>query len=97
MSDERGTRQRSQLPGAWTLTRDVLSFIGGWVLIFMEVQRPDLRESVLILASGIVGFPAAAVGAQTVVDALAARRTGTGGSSSSPPEEVASSSPGSPL
>jgi hypothetical protein len=73
----------------WTLTRDVLSFLGGWTLIFMEVQRPELRESVLVLAAGIVGVPAAAVGAQSIADAITARRTGTGGSSSSPPEPAA--------
>jgi hypothetical protein len=77
------------------LIRDVLSFLGGWALIFMEVQRTELRESVLILAAGIVGVPSAAVGAQALVDALAARRTGTGESSSSPQAGAASPSAGS--
>lgn len=85
---ERGQQQAYRLPGWWTLFRDVTSFLGGWALIFMEVQRPELRESVLILAAGIVGVPVAAVGAQTVAEALNTRRSGTGGSSSSPPEEV---------
>lgn len=89
---ERETRQPSQLPGAWTLLRDILSFLGGWALIFMEVQRTELRESVLILAAGIVGAPAGFVGLQSVADAIAARRGGTGGSSSSPPEVAPSPS-----
>jgi hypothetical protein len=91
---ERGMEQPTpRLPGWWTLARDIGSFLGGWALIFSEVQRPDLRESVLVLAAGIVGVPAAAVGAQTVVEALATRRNGTGGSSSSPPEAQPEPSP----
>lgn len=85
---ERNPQHR--LPGWWTLARDIASFLGGWALIFQEVQRDTLRESVLVLAAGIVGVPTAAVGAQTVVDAIAARRNGTGSSSSSPPEAAPS-------
>jgi hypothetical protein len=72
------------------------TFLGGWALIFTEVQRLDLRESVLVLAAGIVGVPAAEVGRQTVADVLAARRSGTASSSSSPPEEAQPQLPSSP-
>lgn len=95
MSERGSDRQSPRLPGVWTLIRDVLSFLGGWTLIFMEVQRSDLRESVLVLAAGIVGVPAAAVGAQSIADAIT-RRNGTAESSSSPQVEAGSSSAGTP-
>jgi hypothetical protein len=61
----------------------------------MEVQRADLRESVLVLAAGVVGVPAAAIGVQSVTEAIAARRTGTDGSSSQPQQEAPSPPSGS--
>lgn len=93
MSRRDGTQAAVKLPGWWTLARDIGSFLGGWALIFTEVQRVELRESVLVLAAGIVGFPAGAVGVQAVKEAIAIRRDGTDDSSSSPPEVV----PQSPL
>ena len=90
------TRRPPGLPRWWTLTRDIGTFLGGWALIFTEVQRLDLRESVLVLAAGIVGIPAAEVGRQTVADVLAARRSGTESSSSLPPAEAQSQSPSQP-
>lgn len=90
MSSEQHPRR--VLPTWWTLGRDVVSFLGGWTLTFLEVQRPEIRESVLVFAATVVGVPAGAVGVQAVTDALAARRSGTGGSSSQPPEPAASAS-----
>lgn len=84
----RGKTKPGQLPSAWTLLRDVLSFLGGWVLIFMEVSRPEVRESVLILAASLVTVPGIGVGAVSLVEA--ARRDGTGSRPSQPPVEVPS-------
>jgi hypothetical protein len=93
---ERGMSQPTpRLPGWWTLVRDIASFIGGWALVFTEVQRPEIRESVLVFAASVVGVPIAVVGAQTVVEAVT-RRNGTGGSSSSPPAAASEPSPSSP-
>lgn len=80
----------TKLPGAWTLTRDILSFLGGWALIFMEVMRPEVREAVLLLGGSLVGVPGLAVGAASVAEAITQRRNGTGGSSQ-PRAEVPSS------
>lgn len=66
----------------WTLVRDVGSWIGGWVLVFMEVQRTEIRESVLAFCGSLLVVPGAAVGATAIVEALAGRRSGTGGSPS---------------
>jgi hypothetical protein len=65
-------------------------------MAFYEVQRPEIRESVLVFAAGVVGVPAAFIGLQTVADVVAARRNGTGDSSSLPPEPAASPSGQSP-
>ena len=48
---ERATQTPSPplLPGWWTLTRDVLTFLGGWAMIFLEIRRPEIRDSVLVL------------------------------------------------
>lgn len=88
MSD-RATNQ-SRLPGLWTLVRDILTFCGGWTIIFFEVQRPELRESVLVLGGAVIGVPGLAVGASSVAEAF--RRSGTGGSQSPPVQEVESPS-----
>lgn len=87
MSD-RATRER-RFPGWWTLARDILSFTGGWALIFSEAQRPEVRESVMVFAGVIIGVPGLAVGATSLAEAL--RRGGTGEPSLPQPE-----SPGSP-
>jgi hypothetical protein len=87
---DRATQDR-RLPGWWTLTRDILSFVGGWALIFSEAHRPDVRESVMVFAGVIIGVPGLAVGFTSLADAL--RRGGTGDSSSpSAPSPSASSS-----
>lgn len=87
---ERHSVQPKQLPPWWVLLRDVLAFLGGWALIFHEVARPEVRESVLVLAAGVVGLPIAAVGAQTVAEAVTAHRNGTAGSLPSPQAEAPS-------
>ena len=76
----------------WVLARDILTFFGGWTLIFMEVLRPEVRESVLLLGGTAIGVPGLAVGFSTVAEALAARRGGTGGSTSQPAAEAPSRS-----
>lgn len=88
MSD-RATRER-KLPGWWTLARDILSFAGGWWLIFTEAQRPEIREFVMMFAGVVIGIPGLAVGASTVLETL--RRGGTGESPSPPAEPPASPS-----
>lgn len=85
-----------RLPGLWVLIRDVLSFLGGWALIFMELQRAEARESVLLFLGGVVGLPVAAVGLSSVVEAISTRRGGTGTSSSPSPEEAPSERQPSP-
>lgn len=76
----------------WTLVRDVLSFFGGWTLIFLEVSRPEVRESVLILAGAVIGVPGLAVGASSIAEAVRSR-VGTGSSPSAQAESASSSSP----
>ena len=63
------------------MTRDILSFLGGWSIIFVEVQRADIRESVLLFAGAIIGVPGLFVGAASVAEAIG-RRDGTDDSSS---------------
>lgn len=87
MSARTGTR-RPRLPGWWTLTRDIGSFLGGWAVIFSEVQRAEIRESVLLFAGAVIGVPGMAVGFTSVVEALERRRDGTGGSSPSQVESA---------
>jgi len=88
---ERETQQPGRLPGVWTLLRDVLTFFGGWTLIFLEVARPEVRESVLLLGGSAIAVPGAIAGGATVVAAVT-RRAGTGGSPSSSPDPARSSS-----
>ena len=88
MSERATPPASSQLPGVWTLIRDILSFVGGWAVIFMEVSRPEIRESVLVLAGSIVGIPGLAVGGQAIAAAI--RRNGTGGSPQQPVEQASS-------
>jgi len=92
VSDVQQPQQPPRLPGAWTLTRDILSFLGGWALIFMEVTRPEVREAVLLLGGSLVGVPGLAVGAASVAGALTQRRNGTPGSSQQPAEVPSSPS-----
>lgn len=89
---ERATQQQPRLPGLWTLVRDVLSFFGGWTLIFLEVSRPEVRESVLILAGAVIGVPGLAVGASSIAEAVRSR-AGTGSSPSPQVESASSPSP----
>lgn len=79
-----------QLPGAWTWLRDVLSFLGGWTLIFLEVQRPEIRDSVLAFGGAVIGVPGLAVGFTRALDAYIAHRSGTGGQPSQQVDSVAS-------
>jgi hypothetical protein len=66
-----------RLPRPWVLIRDIGSFLGGWALIFMEVSRPEIRESVLVFAGLVIGVPGLAVGKTTIVEAITRRRSGT--------------------
>lgn len=92
MSDRASDQQHPPfLPGLWTLLRDVLTFFGGWIIVFMEVSRPEVRESVLVLAGSVIGVPGLAVGASSVAEAIR-RRTGTGGSPSGPVDSPSSPS-----
>lgn len=81
--------QRPRLPGWWTLTRDIATFIGGWGLIFLEVQRADIRESVMIFAGTCIGVPGLSVGIASVVEAYK-RQRGIDTSPSSPHSSVSS-------
>lgn len=85
-------QQPPRLPGVWTLLRDVLSFIGGWTLIFMEVRHPEVRDSVLAFAGTIIATPGLAVGAAALTEAIIRRRSGTDEPPSQPAERVASPS-----
>lgn len=76
-------------PSRWTLARDVISFVAGWVLTFMEVYRPEVRESVLLFAGSLIVVPGASAG---ITSASRAIRNGTGGSHSEPQPPVSSSS-----
>lgn len=86
------TSKAPRLPGPWVLVRDILSFLGGWTLIFMEVSRPEIRESVLVLAGSVIGVPGLAVGATSIAEALARRRNGIDELSSQPADSASSSS-----
>lgn len=81
-------RQPSRWPGFWTIARDVLTFFGGWTLIFSEVRHPEVRAIVLLVGGAAIGIPGFAVGAASILDAIARRQTGTGGSPSEPPPRV---------
>ena len=83
-------RSTTQLPGAWTLVRDIATFLGGWAMIFMEISRPEVRESVLLLAGTFIGIPGFGVAFTSIADAV--RRGGTGGSQSQPAEPAGSPS-----
>ena len=72
------------------MLRDVLSFVGGWTLIFLEAQRPEVREAVLLVGGAAIGIPGFAVAATSILEAMVTRRVGTGGSQSQPPEQAES-------
>lgn len=88
----RESTQRSKLPGIWVLVRDVGSWVGGWILTYMEVSRPEIRDSVLVLCASLITVPGAAVGAAAVVDSISRRRDGTPEPPSSPQPEAVSPS-----
>lgn len=90
MSRRGAAARDNRLPGVWVLLRDVLSFAGGWILIFMEAQRPEVREAILAFGGVAIGIPGLAQGATSLLDAWAARRAGTGDSPSEPPQSVES-------
>lgn len=72
------------------LTRDILSFLGGWVLIFLEVQRDDARIGVLTFAGTVLGIPGLGVAFASLATALSQRGDGTPEEPSSPQPEVRS-------
>ena len=69
--------QPERLPGVWTLIRDILSFLGGWALIFLEAQRPEVRGLVMLVGGAAIGIPGFAVGAASVAEVISQRRGGT--------------------
>lgn len=85
MSERAASEGRpSQLPGLWVLIRDIGTWVGGWVLTFMEVSRPEIRESVLVLCGSLIAVPGAAVG----IGALRRRAAGTTDDSPSSPQSA---------
>lgn len=54
-------------------------------MIWNEVQRTEIRESVMLFAGAIIGIPGLAIGASSVAEAIRSR-TGTGDSPSASPE-----------
>lgn len=92
MSD-RATSQHQppRLPPLWVLIRDILSFFGGWGLIYLEVSRPEVRETVLVFGGIVISTPGLAIGFSSLAEAFQ-RRNGTGDSPSPQVESASSSS-----
>lgn len=77
------TQQESRvLPPWWIVTRDMVLFVAGLILVFWEVSQPEIRDSVLILGGTLLGIPSAALGATSLAEAVLSR--GGTGSPSSP-------------
>lgn len=85
-----------QLSG-WALTRDILSYVGGWALIVYQalaVPPKDVNEWFLLLGGSLIGVPG-------VAEILAWRGRGDSGTAGLPlpppapvlPERPSSSSP----
>lgn len=77
-------------PGTRTISRDTITFVGGWALIIYEALRPESTFNPIVFIGGmvIVGVPGAAA-----VFSIYMQRGGPGiGSSPSPPQVEASSS-----
>ncbi|GAA2516598.1 hypothetical protein [Winogradskya humida] len=69
------TRQK---PGAWTVVKDAISYLGGWALILHQaviVPPQDFNLTLLLLGGALVGVPG-------ISQLLASR---IGGSPSPPP------------
>lgn len=82
------------LPPWWILGRDIGLFLFGVIVVVWELSRPEVRDSVLVFAGGLLGGPVAALGITSVAEALASRgRTDSESSSSpeGPPSESARS------
>ncbi len=82
---------RTALPPRWILIRDVLLFGVGLVFAYLEVRRPEIRDSVLIFVGGMLGLPAALHSGSALLEAISSR-----GSSPSPPSGTPGSSPSPP-
>lgn len=91
MSEQATSQQQPRLPGLWTLLRDIGSFLGGWALIFMEVQHTEVRESVLVFAGSVIATPGVAVGLSSIAEAYR-RHSGTGSLPSVPQDSASSQS-----
>lgn len=89
---------RTALPPRWILIRDVLLFGVGLVFAWMEVRRPEIRDSVLIFVGAMLGLPAALHSGSALLEAISQRGSspaspsGTAGPSPSPPEPAPPSS-----
>ena len=74
------------LPWQWVLVRDIGLFAVGAVALFLEMQRPEVRDSVLTLIGVLLGSPVGAAGLASLADVLRSRG-GTSRSSQSSPED----------
>jgi hypothetical protein len=80
---------RRRKPGTFTVIKDVISYVGGWLLIAYEVAvvpPADFQWLILLMGGALVGVP----GASQII----AMRTG-GQPSASPPEDSSPSLPSS--
>jgi hypothetical protein len=66
------------------VARDIVLFGFGVYVGWAEVNRPEIRDSVLLFAGSLLGTPVAAAALASAMDALRTR-SGTGGPSSSSP------------
>jgi hypothetical protein len=74
------------LPWQWVLVRDIGLFAVGAIAFFLEMQRAEVRDSVLTLIGVLLGSPVGAAGLASLADALRSRG-GTSRPSSSSPED----------
>lgn len=75
------TRRRTRRPSTLTVIKDVVSYLGGWGLIFHQalvVPPQDFNLTLVLLGGTLVGIPG--------VGQLLALRTG-GSPSQDPPED----------
>jgi hypothetical protein len=79
---------RQRRPGAWTVVKDVVSYLGGWALIAdqaLRVRPEDFNLWLLLLGGALVGVPG--------FSQLLAMRIGGSPSLPPPPESQRPSSP----
>lgn len=82
----------SRGPGRWTVARDVLTFFGGWILIFQQalfVDPTKVNAAFLWVAVTLITTPVGAEAASRIVAYLGG--TSPSGSGSPPPASSSSS------